>query len=65
MLIEGAMRRLSKRARRLLILREREGLSYRELADAMDIPIGTVMSGLARARVTFRLALLNEQMSNT
>ena len=38
MLIEEAMSRLSERARRLLILREGEGLSYRELADAMRHP---------------------------
>jgi RNA polymerase sigma-70 factor (ECF subfamily) len=63
MLIEGAMGRLSDRARRLLILREYEGLSYRELADAMDIPIGTVMSGLARARDMFRIALLESATS--
>jgi RNA polymerase sigma-70 factor (ECF subfamily) len=61
-LVEEAMSRLSDRARRLLTLREFEGLSYRELADAMDIPMGTVMSGLARAREAFRVAA-SEQMS--
>ena len=34
----------------LLVLRELEGLSYRELADEMGIPMGTVMSSLSRAR---------------
>ena len=62
-LIDEAMSHLSDRARQLLILREREGLSYREIADAMDIPIGTVMSGLARARDAFRAALVNEGLS--
>jgi RNA polymerase sigma-70 factor, ECF subfamily len=62
-LIEEAMSQLSDRARRLLILREREGLSYREIANAMDIPIGTVMSGLARARDAFRAALVDGSLS--
>ena len=36
--------------REVLILRELEGLPYREIARVVDIPIGTVMSRLARAR---------------
>jgi len=36
--------------RDLLILVSVEGLSYREAADVLDVPIGTVMSRLARAR---------------
>jgi RNA polymerase sigma-70 factor, ECF subfamily len=59
-LIERALSNLPDRFRELLVLRELEGLSYRELADVMDIPIGTVMSGLSRARQALRGALLNE-----
>ena len=36
--------------REVLILRELEGMPYREIARVVDIPIGTVMSRLARAR---------------
>ena len=57
-LIDRAMKVLPERFRTLLVLRELEGLSYRELADAMDIPIGTVMSSLSRARQAFRVALV-------
>jgi RNA polymerase sigma-70 factor, ECF subfamily len=58
--IERAMSALPDRSRALLVLREIEGLSYRELADAMDIPMGTVMSGLSRARQALRSALDSE-----
>ena len=40
--------------REILILREMEELSYREIARVADIPIGTVMSRLARARALLR-----------
>jgi RNA polymerase sigma-70 factor (ECF subfamily) len=56
-LIGRAMGRLPERFRDLLALRELQGLSYRELADVMRIPMGTVMSGLSRARQAFRRAL--------
>lgn len=56
-LIEQAMRGLPDRFRELLVLRELEGLSYQELADVLGIPIGSVMSGLSRARQAFRRAL--------
>jgi RNA polymerase sigma-70 factor, ECF subfamily len=56
-LIEHAMRDLPARFRELLVLRELEGLSYQELAAVLGIPIGSVMSGLSRARHAFRCAL--------
>jgi RNA polymerase sigma-70 factor (ECF subfamily) len=42
--------RLPAQHREMFVLRERDGLSYREIAAVMDCPIGSVMSGLARAR---------------
>ena len=59
-LIARAMRNLPDRFHQLLVLRELEGLSYRELADVMGIPMGTVMSSLSRAREALRGALENE-----
>jgi RNA polymerase sigma-70 factor (ECF subfamily) len=52
-LMGRAMRRLPNRAHDLAVLRELRGLSYQEVADAMGIPCGTVMSGLSRARQHF------------
>ena len=59
-LIERAMSSLSSRFRQLLVLRELHGLSYQEVADVIDVPIGTVMSGLSRAREALRGALDHE-----
>ena len=59
-MIERALRNVPGRFRELLVLRELEGLSYRELADVLGIPIGTVMSGLSRARQAARRALDQE-----
>jgi RNA polymerase sigma-70 factor (ECF subfamily) len=56
-LIDETLRNLPDRVRELLVLRELEGLSYQELADVLEIPIGTVMSDLSRARQAFRRAL--------
>jgi len=62
-LVHGAMSDLPGRHRALLVSREFEGLSYQEMADAMGIPMGTVMSGLSRARRAFRGALDDRLMS--
>ena len=59
-LIARAMGHLPGHLHELLALRELEGLSYRELADVMGIPIGTVMSRLSRARAALRDALHRE-----
>jgi RNA polymerase sigma-70 factor (ECF subfamily) len=44
--------------REVLVLRELEGMSYKEVAGITDLPLGTVMSRLARARKRLQQALI-------
>jgi RNA polymerase sigma-70 factor (ECF subfamily) len=48
--LRAALEALPPEFREALVLRELEGLSYKEIAEIADTPIGTVMSRLARAR---------------
>jgi RNA polymerase sigma-70 factor (ECF subfamily) len=52
-----ALEALPLRFREVIVLRELEGCSYKEIAAIMSIPIGTVMSSLSRARRRLCLAL--------
>ncbi|MBI4161023.1 MAG: sigma-70 family RNA polymerase sigma factor [Acidobacteria bacterium] len=54
---EGLMT-LDPTFREVLVLREAEGLDYREIAGILRLPVGTVRSRLARARARLRQALL-------
>jgi RNA polymerase sigma-70 factor (ECF subfamily) len=53
-LVTKAMDELPAEFREILVLRHQEGLSYKEIADIAQIPPGTVMSRLARARAKLR-----------
>jgi RNA polymerase sigma-70 factor (ECF subfamily) len=55
-----AVNRLSVEHRQILLLVSVEELSYREIADELEIPLGTVMSRLARARERLRGVLQGE-----
>ncbi len=52
--VDRAIGELPEDQRMILLLRTTEGMSYREISEALDIPMGTVMSRLARARETIR-----------
>ena len=55
--LSRAMAQLSVDHRQILLLAGLEGLSYREMADELGVPIGTVMSRLVRAREQLRRRL--------
>ncbi len=53
-LIDRALARLSPELRAAVTLRDVEGLEYREIAEALGIPVGTVMSRIFRARARLK-----------
>ena len=55
--LERALGELPEAFREVLVLREIEGMSYKEIADVASVSIGTVMSRLARARARLRQTL--------
>jgi RNA polymerase sigma factor (sigma-70 family) len=56
-LVRKALEKLPLNFREVLVLRELEGMSYREIADITGMPAGTVMSSLSRARGRLRHVL--------
>jgi RNA polymerase sigma-70 factor (ECF subfamily) len=59
--LRAALAGLPGEFREALVLRELEGLSYKEIAEIADVPIGTVMSRLARARRQLQGALAQKE----
>ena len=65
-LLQSADRRMLREAldelpanfREVIVLRELEGMAYKEIAEVKGVPIGTVMSSLARARTQLRERLI-------
>ena len=55
--VREALDALPVELREVVVLRELEGLSYKEMAEVTQLPIGTVMSRLARARARLRRGL--------
>jgi len=55
--VDAAIRALSPALREVIVLRELEELDYAQIARVLSIPIGTVMSRLARARERLRVTL--------
>ena len=64
-LVRQAIEQLGAEFREALVLRELEGLSYREIAAVTEAPLGTVMSRLARGREHLRQALAGYMKSKS
>jgi RNA polymerase sigma factor (sigma-70 family) len=63
-LVRKALEKLPPNFREVLILRELEGMSYREIAEITGMPSGTVMSTLSRARGRLRQVLTGPKNSD-
>ena len=59
--LEAVLGALAPDFREVLVLREIEDLSYREIAEVIGAPVGTVMSRLARARAALRAAWTDDE----
>jgi RNA polymerase sigma-70 factor (ECF subfamily) len=59
--LQEALGRLPPDFREVLVLYEFEGWSYKEMASALNVPMGTVMSRLSRARRRLHEAILEVQ----
>ena len=57
-MLRDALGELPVNFREILVLRELEELSYKQISEMLEVPIGTVMSGLARGRARLREVLL-------
>lgn len=55
--LEAALAKLPEKHRTILVLREVDGLTYEELAQTLEIPVGTVMSRLFHARSKMQIIL--------
>ena len=59
--LDRALDRLPPEFREVIVLRELEGLSYKEIGDVAGVPVGTVMSRLSRARARLQEVLRAEE----
>jgi RNA polymerase sigma factor (sigma-70 family) len=55
--LQKALEDLPEEFREIIVLRELQGMAYKEIADVVGVPVGTVMSRLARARKHLQQAL--------
>ena len=63
--VRRAIDRLPAVLREAIVLREIEGLSYKEIGKIAEIPIGTVMSRLARGRSQLQRLLVSQEVSES
>jgi RNA polymerase sigma-70 factor, ECF subfamily len=60
-IIHQALNRLSAEHRTVLVLKDMEGRKYEDMADILEVPIGTIRSRLHRARLELRDILLQDE----
>lgn len=63
--VRKAIEKLPENLRTVLMLREIDGMSYKEIADSTGMPAGTVMSSLSRARTRLRRDLIGLSSGNS
>ncbi len=63
--LERALSKLSEEQRAVVLLVGAEGLTYAETATVLDVPVGTVMSRLARGRTRLRMFMNGEDRTAT
>jgi len=59
--LQAALNRLSPEHRAVLVLKDLEGQKYEDIAEILDVPIGTIRSRLHRARLELRDLLMAEE----
>ena len=59
--VRSALQQVPRHFAEIIVLRDIEGLSYKELAELLECPVGTVMSRLARARARFKQVLCSRR----
>ena len=64
-MVRQALEDLPVEFREVMVLRELEGLSYKQIADVAEIPVGTVMSRLARGRKRLQQSLASRGNKET
>ena len=63
--VRSAIAQLPLEFREIIVLREMEDYSYKEIADLVEVPVGTVMSRLARGRRQLQKILCQEKETQT
>ncbi len=59
--VHDGLARLSAEHRSVLVLKDMEGMKYEEMAEILQVPVGTIRSRLHRARLELRDILLNQE----
>ncbi|WP_263366400.1 sigma-70 family RNA polymerase sigma factor [Edaphobacter bradus] len=63
--VEAALRQLPEAFRTVVVLREIEGFAYEEIAEILDVNLGTVKSRLTRGRSALRALLVDQERGST